>query len=115
MPPSRTAARPLTSSTRLMPISSAAVSMASHSWITFGMGGDVLRSAGAALRGRPLVVILKGDKCRGDVAPAPAGAAQTGPAVVVLRRAAHVDHAIDRTGAAQCPPPVPALGRLITA
>ncbi|MDZ7712102.1 MAG: hypothetical protein U5L06_02810 [Rhodovibrio sp.] len=38
------------------------------------------------------------------VVPAPAGAAQLAPAVVIARLAAHVDHAVDRRAAAQHPP-----------
>lgn len=73
------------------------------------MGRHLERPAGTAqLVGAECVVLDRLEALR-DLGPAPADSALRGPLVVVLRMAAHVDHAVDRARAAQHLPARPDL------
>src|SRR4051794_15585522 len=47
------------------------------------------------------MMILDPAKHRLDIGPGPAVAAELAPALIILRQAAHIQHAVDRGGAAQ--------------
>ena len=54
-----------------------------------------------------MLLILAHFEVRHDIVPGPPRIPKTGPLVVILRMATEVDHAIDRTGAAECSPSWP--------
>lgn len=77
--------------------------------VALGMGGDALRASGTAPLGGAQIVILQFDELGADIGPSPTGTAHRGPAIVVERCAAHVDHAVGRTGTSQCAAAEPTL------
>src|SRR5690606_8083952 len=64
------------------------------------MYGDLERAASATPLGCAKLMVLQRDELSANVRPTPAVATLRFPAIVIGRRAAHVDHAVDRTGAA---------------
>src|SRR5690606_11541815 len=64
------------------------------------VAGDLQGAAHTPLRAGAELVILVGHEVGQHVRPAPAGATELGPAVVVVGKAPGIDHAVDAAGAA---------------
>src|ERR1700733_12947155 len=75
------------------------------------MSRDSQRTACTTQGCRTKIMILQRDKAGSHVFPTPSLATLCRPTVVVDRCTTHVDHAVDRTAAAQRPTAIPTLHR----
>src|SRR3546814_2044368 len=64
-------------------------------WITRRMNADLERSARAAPFVRPQLMIFQCNEMAAHDVPAPAGAAEFRPMIVIGRSAANINHAVD--------------------